>query len=48
MVKISAKEFGAKFSTKPGCYRFLTYDCKAYLPKPQTITIYFMKDLMAG
>ena len=47
-VKLSAKEFAAKFSTKRECFTFLTIDCKAYLPDYETLTIYFLKDLIAG
>ena len=47
-VRISAKEFAAKFSTKNECYYFLTIDCKAYLPDKDPLTIYFLKDLIAG
>ena len=47
-VKLSAKEFAAKFSTKRECFTFLTIDCKAYLPDYDTLTIYFLKDLIAG
>ena len=48
MVRITAKEFQAKFSTKRECFSFLTIDCKAYLPDYNTVTIYFLKDLIAG
>ena len=48
MTQISAKEFGAKFSSKRETYLFLTLDCDAYLPSCATVTIYFMKELMAG
>ena len=47
-VKLTAKEFAAKFSTKRECFTFLTIDCKAYLPDYDTLTIYFLKDLIAG
>ena len=47
-VRITAKEFAAKFSTKRECFTFLTIDCKAYLPAYDTVTIYFLKDLIAG
>ena len=39
-VKVSAKEFSAKFSSKRECYSFLTLYCKAFLPDYQCITIY--------
>ena len=47
-VRTSAKEFASKFSTKRECFTFLTIDCKAYLPSYDTLTIYFMKDLITG
>ena len=46
--KLSAKDFAAKFSTKHEVYHFLTFHCKAYLPEIQTITSYFMRDLLSG
>ena len=39
-VRMSAKEFAAKFSTKRECFNFLTIDCQAYLPTYDTVTIY--------
>jgi len=47
-VRITAKEFASKFSTKRECFTFLAVDCKAYLPSYDTVTIYFLKDLIAG
>ena len=47
-VRMSAKDLEAKFSTKRECFSFLTIDCKAYLPAYDTVTIYFLKDLIAG
>ena len=47
-VRMSAKEFNAKFSTKRECFSFLTIDYKAYLPAYDTVTIYFLRDLIAG
>ena len=41
-VRLSAKEFGSKFSTKRECFTFLTIDCHAYLPSYDTVTIYFV------
>ena len=41
-VKITAKEFGAKFQSKRECFTFLTIDCHAYLPDYKTLTIYFL------
>ena len=47
-VSILAREFAAKFSTKRECFNFLTLDCDAYLPHFDTVTIYFLKDLISG
>ena len=47
-VKISAKEFAAKAKSKREIFTLLTISCKAYLPKYETITIYFLKDLLSG
>ena len=41
-VRMTAKEFGSKFSTKRECFTFLTIDCRAYLPSYDTVTIYFV------
>ena len=38
----------AKFQTKQEIYNFLIYDYKGYLPDYDTITVYFMKDIIAG
>jgi len=38
----------AKFRSKKEIYFFLTLDVKAYLPHHTTVTIYFLKDLIAG
>ena len=45
-VRLSAKEFGSKFSTKRECFTFLTIDCHAYLPSYDTVTIYFVSRRM--
>jgi hypothetical protein len=46
--QVSAQTFAAKFQSKGEIYRFLTLDVKAYLPPFQTITVYFMKDLISA
>ena len=46
--RVMAKAFAAKFKSKYEVYRFLTLDVRAYLPPYETITIYFMKSLIAG
>ena len=46
--RISATEFSAKFKSKREIYHFLTIDVKAYLPSYENLTIYFLRDLVAG
>ena len=45
-VKITAKEFSAKFRSKREIYRFMTVDVKAYLCDVDCLTVYYLKDLM--
>lgn len=57
---VNAAAFAAKFRSKRGkchhitdlvnaeIFTFLTVDVKAYLPPIQTVTVYFMKDLVTG
>ena len=47
-VIVDSKTFGAKFTSKKECYRFLTHDCGAYLANYQSMTIYHMRDLISG
>ena len=47
-VKISAKEFAAKYNSKYECYNFLACDVGVYLPHYESVTIYFLKDLIGG
>ena len=47
-VSIPAAEFKAKYNSKKECFYFLSVDCKAYLSSYETVTIYFLKDLIAG
>ena len=46
--QISAQAFAAKFKSKREVYNLLTVDCKAYLPQYETITIYFLRDMVGG
>ena len=46
--RISTGEFAAKFRSKYEVYTFLTVDAKAYLPAPESVTIYFLKDIVRG
>ena len=47
-VKIQAQAFASKFKSKREIYLLLTVDARAYLPAYETITIYFLKDLIGG
>ncbi len=47
-VAVNAAAFAAKYRSKRECYNFLTVECKVYLPAYDTVTIYFLKDLMTG
>ena len=46
--RISSKEFAAKYRSKREIYNFLASDVGVFLPPYDNITIYFLKDLMAG
>ena len=45
---VNVKEFAAKFRSKREIFVFLTIDGDAYMPPIETITIYFLKDVVAG
>ena len=47
-VRVSAGAFGDKFQSKGEVFKFLTHDCSTYLPAYDTVTIYHMRDLVAG
>jgi len=47
-VNISAQAFAAKFKSKKEIYQLLRVDAKAYLPNYETITIFFLKDIISG
>ena len=40
--------FASKYKSKREVYNFLTIECHAYLPPYDTLTIYFLKDLISG
>ncbi len=48
LVQVNAALVGAKCRNKLECYRLLTVDIKAYLPSHDTITTYFLRDLISG
>ena len=45
---ISAPTFAAKFNSKREVYMLLTVEAGAYLPAYETLTIYFLKDIISG
>ena len=47
-VRIDAAAFGAKFQSKGEVFRFLTHDCGTYLPSYENVTVFHMRDLVAG
>jgi hypothetical protein len=47
-VHISAAEFAAKYKSKREIYTFLTVDAGAYMPPYDTVTIYFLKEIING
>ena len=47
-VLINAKEFEAKYSEKPECYKFLAHACGTYLPPYENVTIWHLRDLASG
>ena len=45
---MNVKNYAAKFSDKGSIYRFLTVECKFYLPDYKTVNIWHLKDLQSG
>ena len=48
IAKFTYQEWGARFKSKSENYRFLTTEVGAYLPEYTQISVYFLKDLLAG
>ena len=46
--KMLADEFASKFKSKREVYLMMTLDVGAYLPSYDSVTIYFLKDLISG
>lgn len=46
--RITTNEFASKFRSKNEVYTFLVIDVGAYLPPPECVTIYFLKELVSG
>ena len=45
---VNPASFGAKFSSKREVYRFLTSEALIYLPPYETVTVFHMRDIVAG
>lgn len=45
---VNVQSFQAKYNSKRECYNFLAWEVKAYLPAYETVTIYFLKDVISG
>ena len=48
LVSVNAVSFGAKCSSKREVFRFLTSEAKIYLPAYETVTVFHMRDIVAG
>ena len=46
--RVPTAEFAAKFASKRECFNFLSVDCGAYLCSHETLTVYFLRELIAG
>ena len=44
--KVLVQSFQAKFSNKKEIYAFLSQDCKVYLPQPDCVTVWFLRDIV--
>ena len=47
-VDVSVKSFQGKFRSKAEIWKFLSVDCKAYLPAYSTVSVYYLRDLLSG
>ena len=48
LTSVNAASFGAKYSSKREVYRFLTSEALIYLPPYETVTVFHMRDIVAG
>lgn len=46
--KVNINEMMEKISSKRDVYNFLTQECEAYLPKLDTVNIFFLKQITRG
>ena len=47
-IMVNVNEFRSKYRSKQECYDFLTIECGAYLPPFKCMTVYHLKDVIAG
>ena len=47
LVQVPVDIFGKRYKGKIEIYRFMTYECGIYLPKPKSVTVWYMKDILA-
>ena len=45
---INVNSFSAKYRNKREIYTFLTVDGEVYLPPFDTVTVYYLKDIIQG
>jgi len=48
LTRISLQEVKEKFSSKKEIHDFLVQDCQAFLPKVESINVYFLKQILRG
>lgn len=46
--RVNIHELMEKVSSKKDVHNFLTQECEAYLPKVDTVNIYFLKQITTG
>ena len=45
---VNVASFAAKFRNKREIFTFLTVDAEVYLPPFETVTVYYLKDIIQG
>ncbi len=45
ITQVNVLDLQRRFRSKKEMYDFLVYDCKAFLPKIEAVTIFFMKQI---
>jgi hypothetical protein len=46
--RVNVHEMMEKFQSKKEVYNFLMQECEAYLPKVDTINVFFLKQIVRG